>query len=301
MFPNFRLMIAAAFASVVALVSAFGVFASFHVSHRPLVPLPSANASLQQLRADYAETLPITAAEPFEHRFRIGEPAAGPGISALAYAAVQPNDQPIMKAAAPAADEQEHDAAAPDQAPSAVDRDNAPVQQTAVADPAPDAKPDEAAPDTKPDPAAAEAIGAAPPSSAPGVAAIEPAVAEPPAEQGGPVGQTAETEIVPAGPAVESAPPTPETPAKVAEKKTKHTRVAKAHRAHRSRAGVFAAAQSFKPNTTLSADTFQTAVQTWPPQTQKQPAKTQRSKTAAGAPLDLGSAMGGPFVSAPSQ
>ena len=301
MFPNFRLMIAAALASVVALVSGFGVFASFHVGHRPLVRLPPANASLQQLRADYAVTLPITASEPFEHRFRIGEPAAEPGMSALAYSAIQPNDQPVMKAVAPAADDPERDALATDQAPPPVDRDDAAVQQTAVADAAADARPDEAARDTKQDPAPAEAVGPAEPSSTPSVAAIEPAIAEPPAEQAGPVEQTGETEIVPASPAVASAPLTFETVVKAAEKKTKHTRVAKAHRAHRARAGVAATTQSFKPNSTFPATTFQTAAQAWPPQPQKQPAKAHRSKTAAKATPDVDPGMGGPLVGAPPQ
>ncbi len=322
MFPNFRLMIAAAFASVVALVAGFGVFATFHVSHQPLVRLPSANPPLQLLRADYAATLPITAAEPFEHRFRVGEPVAGLGISALAYAAIQPNDQPVMKAVTPAADDQEHDAAAPDRAPSPVDREDAPApaQQAPVAEAAPDAKPGQAAPDAKPDEAATadakpdeatpetrldptdvEAISAEPPPSAASAAAVEPVTAEPPPEPPRPAEQTTEIEIAPGSSTIDSAQaPTFESVAKVAQRKTKRTRVAaKAHRPRRPHTAVSAAAQGFRPNSTFAASTFQTAAQAWPPPVQRQPAKGPRSKATAEATADF--AVGGPLVSAPSR
>lgn len=65
MFPNVRLMIAAFFASVVALSGGFGVFAALRVNHEPLVRLQAANAPLQ-LVADQTATLPtrIATAEP---------------------------------------------------------------------------------------------------------------------------------------------------------------------------------------------------------------------------------------------
>ena len=47
MFPNFRLMIAAVAASVVALSCGFGVFAALRVNHEPLARLPPATAPLQ--------------------------------------------------------------------------------------------------------------------------------------------------------------------------------------------------------------------------------------------------------------
>ncbi len=131
MFPDFRLMIAAAFASVVALVCGFGVFATVHVSHAPLVRMPPALALLQQLRADNAVTLPITALEPFEHRFRLGEPANRAGISALAYAAIQPNEQPVIKAVMPLADDQDHEAAVHEPLPLPVDGEDASASASA--------------------------------------------------------------------------------------------------------------------------------------------------------------------------
>ena len=295
MFPDFRLMIAAAFASVVALVCGFGVFATVHVSHAPLVRMPPALALLQQLRADNAVTLPITALEPFEHRFRLGEPATRAGISALAYAAIQPNEQPVIRAVMPLADDQDHEAAVHEPLPLPVDGEDAPApaHQAAIAD---------AAPDAKPDPDADATIGAEAPPSAPSVATIEPATTEPATEQARPAEQTSETEIALASPMIEPAQPTLETAINVEEKKAKHKRLAaKSHRMRRARASVFATTQSFKQNLTYSATTFETAPQAWPPQAQKQPVRGQRPKTTVEAPVDSGSAMGGPFVSAPSR
>jgi len=71
MFPNVRLMIAAVFASIVALICGFGIFAALRVSHEPLVRLPPATAPLQ-LVADNAAKSSVAFApgEPFNGRFR---------------------------------------------------------------------------------------------------------------------------------------------------------------------------------------------------------------------------------------
>jgi hypothetical protein len=108
MLPNFRLMIASTLASVVALICGFGMFAAFRVNHEPLGRLPSTAPSLQIAAKAATPTMPVTATEPFAHRFRIGEAADAGGVSALAYAAPQP--------AVPVADAHETAAAPPETA-----------------------------------------------------------------------------------------------------------------------------------------------------------------------------------------
>jgi len=299
MFPNFRLLMAAMFVSVVALICGFGVVAAFHVSHEPLVRLPPATAPLRLL-ADNGATLPVAAQQPFDHSFQIGEPGVGGGISALAYSAAQPDQQPVMDAVAATADDHEHDASEPAPAPTSADGVDAPTppQQTAVAEAARDTKPDEAAHEATPDSATAEAVDAQ--VSAPSVAAIDPATAEAPTEQAHPPEQTTETETAPPISAAVPAPATPETAAKMVETTTKGSRVAtKAHRLRRVRAGAIASTQTIKRNFTFSENAFPSTAQGWPPQAQQQPARGQRSRITSTATGEASSAIGGPFVSAP--
>ncbi len=69
MFPNFRLLIVAVFASIVALSCGFGVFAAFRVSHAPLARLRPTWAPLQ-LAVGNASPLSMVVAEtaPLDHR-----------------------------------------------------------------------------------------------------------------------------------------------------------------------------------------------------------------------------------------
>ena len=75
MFPNFRLMIAAVAASVVALSCGFGVFAALRVNHEPLARLPAATAPLQ-LVPDKVAAPALLSARP--------SPVGAPEIAAAA-------------------------------------------------------------------------------------------------------------------------------------------------------------------------------------------------------------------------
>jgi hypothetical protein len=134
MLPNVRLMIAATLASIVALICGFGMFAAFRVSHEPLGRLPSAAPSLQFAAQAATTTMPVTAAEPFAHRFRIGETADADGASALAYAAPQPAT-PIADEheAAPASTQTANAAAPPEQVPDTPATTEMPAAEIAVA------------------------------------------------------------------------------------------------------------------------------------------------------------------------
>jgi hypothetical protein len=167
MFPNVRLMIAATLASVLALICGFGMFAAFHVSHEPLVRLPSASAPLQ-LSADNAATpMAYAAAEPFARRFQISEAKnAAEAIDALARKI--DHREGIQSAPFPAP------------APSAAEvKDTAAVEAPKEIAPSPVAQPAEE-PSEKAAAPAADDHGSAisTPQPVPGVAAIEP-----PAEQ----------------------------------------------------------------------------------------------------------------------
>jgi hypothetical protein len=294
MLPNARLMIAATLASVVALICGFGVFAAFRVSYEPLGRVPSAAARLQLAAANgAAPPIDITAAEPFDRRFQIG--GAESSISALAYSAPQPAEQPTMKVVVPAADDREHDNAEAE--PKQSDDADAPMSspQTAAAEAAEATKPADAH-------AATEATGTQEPASAPSVAAIDPANTEstselqpqltPPAAET----QTAAPESTP-----ERLPPTPETDVKAVDskamdgkavdKKTERPReAARTHRAHKTRVV-----------TTVEQNFFQAVpADQWRP-AQKQPAKTRHAKVTSHTTAEPNSAAGGPLVSAPRQ
>ena len=91
MFPDVRLMVAATFASVVALMFGFGLFAAFRVSHEPLGRVQPAGAPLQLVTDNAAiPAATIVPGEPFDRRFQIvaaptvseaaSGPAAGPDL-----------------------------------------------------------------------------------------------------------------------------------------------------------------------------------------------------------------------------
>lgn len=320
MFPSLRLMIAATFASIVALICGFGMFAAFRVSHEPLARLPPATAA-PPLRIDSAVTLSVTAAEPFAHRFQIGAPGDGGGLSSslsvLAYSAAPPTEQPATKAVEPAepvAHEREADTSEPAPAPVVAADAPAPIQQAAAAEAPADAKPDEpvrqapsddAAGEVKPD-AGAEPSGAQAPAAAPSVAAVEPSTTEPAA--------TAQVQPAEASPASSPAPsvaPPPDaahgTAVKSEQRSTKRPRLtAAAHRMHAARAsavahaGAVARTQDPKRTSTFPGTTFETGAQSWPPPAQRQPARGDRTRAAARTTTSNTTAgIGGPFVSAP--
>jgi hypothetical protein len=72
MFPTVRLLIAAVFASVVALSCGFGVFAAFRVNHEPFSRQPAATAPLQLLDGE-AAAAPASWGAPFGPGFRLND------------------------------------------------------------------------------------------------------------------------------------------------------------------------------------------------------------------------------------
>jgi hypothetical protein len=297
MLPNVRLMIAAIFASVVVLVCGFGMFAALRVNHEPLVHLAPATAPLQ-LAADNAATpsTVVAAGEPFDRRFQISEPHDGGGTSALAYSAIQPAEQPVMKAVIPIAEDHARGVSEPAVIPTAEDHARGVSEPAAVARSAeeptssPAAAVAEAERETKP-PAAPEATGEPAAAVAPGVAAIEqPTDQALAAEQPKPESELAPASITKTAP--EAAHKT------VRKARTRRTRVAaRTHRARGQRASVVV--NSSTQNSMSSQPNFQTAPQA--SQTQWAQKQHHRSKVTSTTNAKAGSAAGGPFVSPPSR
>jgi hypothetical protein len=238
MFPNIRLLIAAAMASVVALGCGFGVFAAFRVSHEPLMlmPIPVASAPLPPL-IDNTVTQPLAfAAEPFKRRFLIGEQQHGEALEALTRMLAR------------------HESAAGPDRPAAIDaKEPASIEARAESPASPAAQPAEA---TAPKTAAPVPTGDVPiaslatplavsnaesPAMSSSAATVEPAPTAP-AEAPSMAAVTPEAE--PIKPEIEAAPATV-TKAAVGEK-TEGTPPAQAHAAkkHRTRRTARAADQS---------------------------------------------------------
>ncbi len=314
MFPNVRLVIAATVASVVALICGFGLFAAFRVSHEPLVRLPPAVAPIQ-LVADNAARLSTTvaAAEPFDRRFQISaapnihenvsSPARGPdlhddveftpGGPLVAPAAGAPaapdartaSVEPEDAAAPPALQPAEAPAAAEDSATNPAPMSEPPVpppetgSATASNDadralPAPTTVLAEAEQETKASVAPGPSIE---PAAAPGIAAIEP--------------ERDWRRF--------STDPLQPTANESTNKKTKRIRTALRPR----RVGVIARAETFPAVADQSAAFGQSYTV---PRAQTQfvarPAvRIRPAKIAAGRSKATNSAIGGPFVSAPSR
>jgi hypothetical protein len=332
MFPNVRLMIAATFVSVVALICGFGVFAALRVGHEPLVRLPHASAPLQ-LVTNNAVT-PITLAAPFDHRFQIGASASGSAISALAYSTADPVEQPPTSSAVAAADDQEHDAVEPepppptpaDSADSSPPSHETPVAEAAVAEvPVAEVPVAEAAQETE----LAETAAASPPEPAPRAdenAAMASASSDPPVaavEQDikASVASAAIDQAVPWAPAVATVEPLANPPLPLvrpnlegkagfatsstvdeAEKKNIRGRAANnVHRAHRI-AAVTQFSQFSDRSFAFSESDFQTAAPALQAEwAQKHAAKTRHAKITSTTPKAPNSAVGGPFVSAPGR
>jgi hypothetical protein len=226
MFPNFRLMSASTLASIVALFFAFGVYASFRVSHEPLVAGPSRSAPLQLVGLNVA-MLPITVLEPFARQ----HPGPPDRSSILAYSSAQASQPPLSVTAG--SDAREDNAAADaSNENSGATKTNSDVTQTpdaASLEAERDAKsPDEATQlsdepaEISPPNVTESAALPAPTESTPLPASPPPAASAPP--QNVPVERTAVIETEPVAGANDTAVDT-EIPAK--EKKKK--RAAKRH------------------------------------------------------------------------
>jgi hypothetical protein len=285
MLPNVRLMIAATFTSVVVLIFGFGVFAALRVSHQPLERSASA-APLLLIAANAATSVAnVAAAEPFERRFQIDEPAGGGGISALAYSAPeQPAERSAVTIVVPAADY--HDATLSEPGPTPMPPDSvdasAPSQPATAAGAVPEAKPDEIA----------AATGALAPPSALSVAVALPNAESMP-EQTHPAAPAIETEVPPPPSITEPAPTMPETAAKSAEKEAKRPHVAtRTHHARKARA--IAQDAAFEQPRSEAA-------QAWPSQAAQQPAKSRHAKNTSSTTAVSSPATGGPSISAPSR
>jgi hypothetical protein len=336
MFPDIRLLIAATFASVAALICGFGIFATVHVSNEPLVRLPPAAVPPQHLAENSAAApMAFAAAEPFERRFQLNGPEPpGDAVASLLRMLErrQGSDQGIQSAVDPSP-------AAPDDGAATVDpvtasdapAEAAPISPVAAAaeEPAADepatatptvsegtlaASEPEAAPtavstaEMPPEstdlPQIAEPDAGSPAAVAPSAAAVES-----PAEQAAPaVPDTTRTAIAPATITTPAAKrehaASPHKTETAAPKKPKHKRAVPKN--YRQRGGAVAAAQSSGPvGTQTSAfqqPSFQTAPQFQQAQLsdQRQP-KARRAKVAAGKSKELNTAVGGPFVSAPTR
>ena len=218
MFPNFRLMIAAVAASVVALSCGFGVFAALRVNHEPLARLPAATAPLQLVpdkvagpallsaspspvgEPEIAAAAPdVPAGESAPHESdqtpsaaSAAEPEAVASIAeAKTEAAAQPADPPATRSAALPADDHPSSAAEPEPVPvaagSATPAASGEAAVAAAGDKANIEKP-------------ADATGEPVPAATPNVAALERPAADTdqtapaPADQTQPVERTASTE-----------------------------------------------------------------------------------------------------------
>jgi hypothetical protein len=84
MFPNVRLMVAATFASVLALIFGLGMFAAFRVSHEPLARLPPASTPPLLRLADNTTISSVAASgEAFDRRFQVSLPPGPAPTTAL--------------------------------------------------------------------------------------------------------------------------------------------------------------------------------------------------------------------------
>jgi len=302
MLPNFRLMVAATFASVVVLIFGFGVFAAFSVSHAPLGRALSTAPFRFVTSTATAASRVAAVAEPFADRFQIDEGGSMAGVSALAYAAPQAAEPADVKFFAAVAGDRDPDATSE---PTATDNPDAPKssQQAAISADAPETKSDgaSAATDEQATPAparlaAAEAPGAATVNIAAGngtPAGFGPANNESAPEDIHEATLSSEPEAAPAGLATEPAQTRPDAAAKRGDKVSEHLHAAsKTHRGHKSRSAPIDAA--FALGNTQSSDA-------WQPEAEKAPAKSRRTRSAAGARAASDTAIGGPFVGMPGR
>jgi hypothetical protein len=330
MFPNIRLMIAAAFASIVALICGFGVFAALRVSHEPLVRLPPATAPLQLVADNAAKSgVAFAPGEPFNRRFQISgspsavaakdsphtpdrhdeaEPAPGGIAAAPKTGAAEVEEttsvvgEPKEQTALPVAEATEQTMAG-SAAPAASDQ--TPIASVPQAEPAPAAASDATAAPASPDAATAEAgqaiktFVASEPAREPAPAALALAAVEPLTNPPLPLARPRSApKPGPASVTAEAAEPAQKNTDKAVAKKADRTRLAA--RARRARWIANAAAQVGDQNSGFSQSNFQTAPQESQPQlAQRRTVRTHRSNVASRRTKGSNSASGGPFVSPP--
>ncbi len=181
MFPNFRLLVAATLASIVVLICGLGMFATFRVSHAPLLRPVVATASPQSLADTMASSpLAFAPAEPFHRRFEIGATGRSDAVAAFTRFLARRENVESPPAASPAAPEP--GAIAAKEQPTAIEMPkDAPAAVTRPADmPAAKAAPiaTDAAVASLPTATAPPPEAATPPAVAP-AAAVEPAPAQP--------------------------------------------------------------------------------------------------------------------------
>ena len=326
MFPDVRLMVAATFASVVALMFGFGLFAAFRVSHEPLGRVQPAGAPLQLVTDNAAiPAATIVPGEPFDRRFQIvaaptvseaaSGPAAGPDLqddietSSIALPTVsttrsaaaldgssaigEPDDQPGLPAAQPADASVTAAAPANDQPVSAPQPETATTAAADVQDSAlwaPATSTAAVEPESKSDVAPAANTE---PGAAPSVATVDP-------------GKDWRQDWTQAPPTAEQPNANAATPGarkrvaravrQTTEKKAWLTRVAVRPRRVR-RIATAVAVQTIDQNNGFAQSNFQTEPQA---QTQLIPRRVVRIRHAYIAPdrpKERASAVGGPFVS----
>lgn len=299
MFPNLRLLIAAAMASVVALIFGVGMLATFRISREPLAHvIPVVVAPLPPLvDGDGARPLAFAPAEPFDRRFHPGEvPPPGDAMAALtraltrALADRERTEAPAHTSATPSPAAATVEAAKPGVTTSEVAPGVAePVASPPVTKAAPEASDDPPlASSPEHQPAAtgnAEAAALAPLPAAADPAATEPAATlaavEPPTEtlkRGG--------DIAPARTAK------PDAAKHATEKKAEKTAEPKPRHVHAARRHVP------PPN---SDNGFQQPNFVTAPAWQQQPVRTRRANVASRQAKDTNLGAGGPFVSAPAR
>jgi hypothetical protein len=296
MFPNLRLLIAAAMASVVVLIFGAGMLASVRVSREPLAHvIPVVVAPLPPLvEGDGARPLAFAPAEPFDRRFHTGEvQPAGDAMTALTQALTRAladrerTEAPLRASATPSRAAKTIETAKP----AAATNEVAPA---AAASP-PVTK---AAPEASDDPPLAslpEHQSAATGNAEAAALAPSPATADP-----------AATELAAILAAVE--PPTetlktlsdiatasaakPHAGADATEKKAEKAAEPKPRHPHAARHRVRPA----NPDGSFQQSNFGAA-----PAWQQQPVRTRRANVASRQTKDATLGAGGPFVSAPAR
>lgn len=298
MFPNFRLLVVAAFASIVMLICGFAMLAALRVGHAPLLRPLVATAS-PQLFADNAASRPLAFApsEPSDRHFEIGA-ATGRSDAVEAFTRLlarrdHTESPPAASLGAPepgaiAAKEQPTVLATPTEVPAAP---GMPAEQSAaksapIANDTPIASLPAALvplPAAETPPAVAAAAAAESTPSQPAEPTPVAATAAPPAEP--------DEHAAAATPAAIAAPD--DDAGKNEKTKTKAHATAKSHRIRHAANDAGTQAQ---PTTFFTAP----PVQQW--QTaQTRPTKARRRSVAASKTDNIPTGIGGPFVSAPGQ
>lgn len=210
MFPNFRLLVAATFASIALLICGLGVFATFGVSHTPLLRPVVATASPQSLADNVASSpLAFAPSESFHRRFEIGATDRSDAVAAFTRFLARRENVKSPPAASPAAPEP--GAIAAKEQPTAIEvPKDVPAAAIAPAD-VPVAKAEPIATDAAVASLPAANVEPAPPPEAATPPAVTPAAAVEPA----PSSEAATPPAATPTAAVEPEPPRPAEPAPV--------------------------------------------------------------------------------------